>query len=104
MCIPPGARLRLEELPEIFKEQFHLASSEEATFTELSAEANRHRDALCFDNSATLLLELLPEGQRMKVLRLSSEEDVEPDLGRLRVARLGWGRSQILKAGIGRRS
>jgi hypothetical protein len=89
VCIPPGARLRLEGLPEVLKEQFNLASSEEATFTELSAEVNRHRDALCFDNSAIALLELLPEGQRMKVLRLSSEEDVKPNLDRFRVVRLG---------------
>ncbi|MGA8593460.1 MAG: hypothetical protein WB676_01840 [Bryobacteraceae bacterium] len=74
VCIPPGARLRLDGLPEIFKDQFDLSSSEEATFTELSAEANRHRDALCFNNSAILLLELLAEGQRVKVLRLSSLE------------------------------
>ncbi|MFZ0590460.1 MAG: hypothetical protein WAM39_08265 [Bryobacteraceae bacterium] len=89
VCIPPGARLRFNGLPEILKEPFNLASSEEATFTELSAEVNRHRDALCFDNGATLLLELLPEGQRVKVLRLSLQEDVEPDLDRIQVVRTG---------------
>jgi hypothetical protein len=87
--IPPGARLRLDGLPDIFRDQFDLSSWEEATFAQLSAEANQHRDALCFDNNAILSLESLPEGQRMKVLRLCSQEDLEPDLDRFRVARLG---------------
>ena len=86
VCIPPGARLRLEGLPEILKEQFHFGSSEDATFTEISAEANGYRDAFCFDNGATVSFALLTEGQNVKVLRLSSEEDVAPDLDRLRAA------------------
>jgi len=88
VCIPPGARLRLDGLPELFKDQFNLSSWEEATFNQLSVEANQHRDALCFDNSAIAPLELLPEAQKVKVLRLCSQEDVEADLDRLRVARL----------------
>ncbi len=88
VCIPPGARLRLDGLPEMLKDLFNLSSWEEATFTQLSAEANQHRDALRFDNSAIAPLELLPEGQKVKVLRLCSQEDVEPDLDPLRVARL----------------
>jgi len=81
VCIPPGARVRLEGSPKTFKEQFGLCSSEEATFVQLSVEINQDRDALCFDNSAIVLLQLLPEGQRIRVLRLSSHEDFqsEPD-------------------------
>lgn len=82
VCIPPGARLRLDALPELFREQFDLASVEDATFTERSAEAYRYRDALCFDNGAIIQLELLSEGQRIKVLRLSSAEDSELHLDR----------------------
>lgn len=89
VCIPPGARLRLDGLPEILKDHFDLSSWEEATFAQLSAEVNQHRDALCFDNGAIVSLELLPEGQKTKILRLCSQEDVESDPDRLRIARLG---------------
>lgn len=82
VCIPPGACLRLDGLPECLKDQFHLSSWEEAIFTQLSAETNQHRDALCFYNRAIVLLELLPEGQKVKVLRLSSQEEIELDLDR----------------------
>lgn len=86
VCIPPGARLRLEGLPEILRKQFDLGTSEKATFTQVSAEANWQRDALCFDNNAVVSLELLTEGQRVRVLQLSSREDAEPDLDRFHVA------------------
>jgi hypothetical protein len=85
VCIPPGARLRLEGSPKTFKEQFTLGASEEATFVQLSVEINQHRDALCFDNSAIVLLQLLPEGQRIRVLRLSSHEDFQSELDGLQV-------------------
>jgi hypothetical protein len=67
VCVPPGARLRLHDY----------GSCETATFTQLSPEANRHRDALLFDNGKTVTLESLPEGQVMTLVRMSSEEDVE---------------------------
>jgi len=78
VCIPPGARLRLDQLSGFPKEQFNLGFSELATFTQLSAEANQHRDALCCDNGAVVRLAMLAEGQKVKVLRLSSFEETEP--------------------------
>ena len=75
VCIPPGARLRVEPGPESLTGRLQSGSAELATFTELSAEANQHRDALCFDNGAIVRLAMLAEGQRVKVLRLSPAED-----------------------------
>ena len=77
VCIPPGARLRVEAAPESLSGRSHSGSSELATFTQLSAEANQHRDALCFDDGAIVRLAMLAEGQRVKVLRLSSTEEPE---------------------------
>ena len=77
VCIPPGARLRVEAAPESLTSSSHSGSSELATFTQLSAEANQHRDALCFDDGAKVRLAMLAEGQRVKVLRLSSIEEPE---------------------------
>lgn len=82
VCIPPGARLRLERLAEFLKGEFHLRSSEDVTFTQLSAEANRNRDALCFDNGAVVPLGSLTEGQKVKILGLPSSEDGEPAVQR----------------------
>ena len=70
VCVPPGARLRLHGLP----------ACETATFTQISPESDRHRDALQLDNGDTLLLQLLPEGQRVTVLQLFTRDSVEPDV------------------------
>jgi hypothetical protein len=78
VCIPPGARLRLEGLPQPLRERFDLGGKEDATFTQISADVNWHRDALRFSNQATVLLQALPEGQTLKVLGLSSSEIDEP--------------------------
>jgi hypothetical protein len=75
VCIPPGAQLRIEQLPTALQQQFDLKPYEEATFTQLSADVNRHRDGLLFRNGKKMLLQLLPEGQTVTVLRLSSDED-----------------------------
>jgi hypothetical protein len=77
VCILPGARLRVEAVPESLSGRSHSGSCELATFTQLSAEANQHRDALCFDDGAIVRLAMLAEGQRVKVLRLSSIEEPE---------------------------
>ena len=78
VCIPPGAQLLVVGISRSLQKQFDLRESEEVTFTQTSAEPRWHRDALCFDNGSILLLGFLPEGQRLRVLRLASREDAEP--------------------------
>jgi hypothetical protein len=78
VCIPPGAQLRLENVPAGIRRQFNLELTEDAVFTQTSAEANRHRDGLRFSNGVTMLLQLLPEGQILTVLRTSSAGDYQP--------------------------
>ena len=82
VCIPPGARLRLIGIPDSLRTQSSRELCPEVVFTQVSAEANQHRDALFFTNGTTVLLQCLPEGQRLKVLWLSSLEDVTPDPNR----------------------
>ena len=85
VCIPPGARLLLHDLPERLQQQLEVAAQEEVTFTQLSAEAYRHRDAIQFANGRQVLLQSLPQGQRVEVLCLSSvEETLEVETARLR--------------------
>lgn len=85
VCIPPGARLLLYGIPRSLQQEIHVGESVEATFTEISAEVGQHRDALRIGGESILMLMALPEGQRLKVLRLSSEEDgvTAPSIGRL---------------------
>lgn len=77
VCIPPGARLRVEGIPQNLRDRFGLESTEDASFTQISADVNWHRDALRFANQATVLLQSLPEGQTVRVLGLTSEESSE---------------------------
>jgi hypothetical protein len=85
VCVPPGARLLLHDIPERLHQLFGVGVEEEVTFTQLSAEAYRHRDAIRFANGRQVLLQSLPEGQRVDVLCLSSEEEtLEVETARLR--------------------
>ena len=84
VCIPPGAQLQVFAISVSLQKRFRLSECEEVTFAEVSAQERQHRDALYFGNGLILLLGLLPEGQRLRVLRLSSREDVEPVSRRVR--------------------
>src|SRR5258705_8608445 len=72
VCIPPGARLRLRDIPEALQLQFGLNATEEVTFVQLSAEAYQYRDAVRFQNGREILLQRLGCGQQVEVLSLAS--------------------------------
>src|SRR5580704_15548905 len=48
VCVPPGARLRLRDIPRAWQRGQGLAAVEEVTFVQLSAEVFIHRDAVRF--------------------------------------------------------
>lgn len=77
VCVPPGAQLRLHDIPESIQRQFSVGSSEEVMFTQLHADAGYHRDAIRFSNGQTLLLQRLKPGQRVDVLCLTLAEGVD---------------------------
>jgi hypothetical protein len=70
VCIPPGARLRLDEIPPALQFELHVGPSEEVTFTQLSAAAHTYRDAVRFENGIEIRLQGLYPGQRVLVLDL----------------------------------
>jgi hypothetical protein len=78
VCVPPGTRLKLHDIPESFQRQMGFSETEHVMFTQLSAAVNRHRDAIRFSNGHQMLLQELHEGQRVEVLDLSSAETFEP--------------------------
>jgi hypothetical protein len=71
VCVPPGARLLLRDIPESLQRKLDVSAVEEVTFVQLSAEAFTYRDAVRFSNGRGVLLQSLASGQRVDVLRLS---------------------------------
>lgn len=78
VCVPPGARLLLRDIPEDLRNSLEVGSTEEVTFTQLTAEAYEYRDAVRFENGRELLLQSLKKGQRIKVLQLSGTDEIQP--------------------------
>jgi hypothetical protein len=85
VCIPPGARLRLEDIPARLQHDAGVGPTEDVTFTQISAAVNSYRDAVRFRNGREVRLQELREGQRVRVLDLSMAEEL--DLDRLRIER-----------------
>jgi hypothetical protein len=82
VCIPPGARLRLQDIPARLQQEFAVGPSEDVTFTQITAAVNSYRDAVRFANGREIRLQELREGQHVCVLDLSMAEEL--DLERLR--------------------
>jgi len=75
VCIPPGARLRLRNIPEEVQQRFGVGAMEDVSFVQLSANAFEFRDAIRFKNGREVLLQWLKGGQEVVVLSLSSVDD-----------------------------
>ena len=78
VCIPPGARVRLEGIPRRVQREVGVTPIELATFTQFSAEANRYRDAVRFENGRETLLQDLGEGTHAHVVDLSTTDLRDP--------------------------
>ena len=85
VCIPPGARLHLSDIPARLQHDLGVGPVEDVTFTQISAAVNSYRDAVRFENGREVRLQELREGQRVVVLDLSCAEDL--DLEKLREER-----------------
>jgi hypothetical protein len=75
VCIPPGARLLVDEIPSLMQKRFGVGPREDVTFAQLTAEPFRYRDAIRFNNGQEILLQKLSEGLRMDVLSLALAEE-----------------------------
>ena len=85
VCIPPGARLRLDGIPDRLQAELCVTATEDVTFTQISAAVNTYRDAVRFRNGREVRLQELREGLRVTVLDLSMAEEL--DLEKLRQER-----------------
>jgi len=77
VCIPPGARLLLRDIPKGLQKEYEVHEEAEVSFSQIGADANRFRDAIRFASGRDLLLQRLHEGQRVEVLDLGSSEPEE---------------------------
>lgn len=82
VCIPPGARLILRDIPQSTQLDLEVGDEEEVEFTQLSANANTYRDAVRFSNGRELLLQKLAVGQRVDVLCLTPNEAIPEQVER----------------------
>ena len=75
VCVPPGARLRLYDIPQELQQLLSMGAVEEVTFIEQSLEAFTYRDGVRFTNSREILLQQLTCGQRAEVLSLTGGDE-----------------------------
>jgi hypothetical protein len=74
VCIPPGATLRLMDIPANLQRELAVSPEETVGFTQTSAMPQTFHDAVRFGNGRLVLLQFLKEGQRVRVLSLGSQE------------------------------
>ena len=89
VCIPPGSRLFMHEIPHKLQRRFDIPSDVEVKFEQLSAEAHTYRDAIQFPNGRTVRLQELPPGQHLTVLNLGERELEFPGRQNLNWSRRG---------------
>ena len=74
VCIPPGALLRLMDIPEKLQREFDIGAAGEVRFTQLTAATNAYRDAIRFSNGREILLQGFRASQRVRVLTLGGQD------------------------------
>ena len=78
VCIPPGTQLLLRDIPLLLRCRLRVDGEEEVTFTQLTAAANTHRDAVRFADGREIRLQELSVGQRVRVLGIPSGDNPPP--------------------------
>ncbi|HEX4808132.1 MAG TPA: hypothetical protein VH325_04335 [Bryobacteraceae bacterium] len=74
VCVPPGARLLLAEIPRSLQNRLGVGGMEPVEFTQRSSQLYTYRDSVRFRNGVQVLLQDLAEGTRATVLSIEYEE------------------------------
>jgi hypothetical protein len=74
VCIPPGARLVISDIPDALREQLTVEAREDVIFTQRSASEWEYRDAVRFRDGRELGLQQLPTGLRVRVISVEGSE------------------------------
>ena len=78
VCIPPGARLKVQSVPEPTRRALHAEQGEEFTFTQVTASWNQFRDALRTRRGQEILLQKVGVGLQIEIVSLALAEEVRP--------------------------
>jgi hypothetical protein len=73
ICMPPGTRLALCEVPARIQAEHSLHSGDTVTVTEITTQSYAYRDALFLSNGKCVLLQELPVGLEATVLSTALE-------------------------------
>ena len=79
VCVPPGSRLILREIPAALQKKLKVGEEEEVTFVQLLPTPPGYRDAVRFNNGEELLLQRLPKGLQLDVLSIPGFEEPKPE-------------------------
>jgi len=90
VCIPPGARLELQDIPMRLQHDLGVGPVEAVTFSQISAAVNSYRDAVKFSNGREVRLQELREGQRVRVLDLTMAEELNLERLREEIAEVSY--------------
>jgi hypothetical protein len=74
VCVAPGTKLLMKEVPLRLRREFGLNALEEVTFTQITAQEFHFRDALQFAGGWQVLLQFIPAGVRFEVLRSAAHQ------------------------------
>jgi hypothetical protein len=77
VCLPPGAKLLICDIPPRLQAQWGVQEREEGVFTQTSAAVNTYRDAVRFSGGCEVRLQEFREGMRVRVMDLSGTEQIE---------------------------
>ena len=78
VCIPPGARLIVRNIPRDLQLRWRVSQDEGAVFTQISSEFNSFRDAVRFHGGCQVRLLDLTEGIPVQVLSLAGTSENAP--------------------------
>jgi hypothetical protein len=78
VCVPPGARLLLRDIPRSIQAELGVGPEEEAVLIQKGQLENSYRDTIRFANAQEILFQRLSAGQRVQVLSLASAEPPDP--------------------------
>ncbi len=70
VCVPPGARLLMRQIPGDLPQRWSVGSAEEVVFVQVGAITHSFRDAVRFFHGREVLLQDFPSGMPVKVLSL----------------------------------
>ena len=84
VCIPPGAQLFMNQIPEELRRKFALQAVEYVTFVQFIADSYRYRDGIRFRNGKQVSLQEITGNVRFEVISLASNQQAT-EAGRRRV-------------------